>query len=100
MRGTRAVTAVQTIAAAVGDFRALEARWPQPEELFACDPALPRQDPWQRAFAFEATVDGGCLVRSAGVDGRFGTCDDVASWPIAPDGTFGASGTGATATSR
>lgn len=100
MRATRAVAAVQTIAAAVGDFRALEARWPRPEELFACDPALPRRDPWQRAFAFEATADGGCLVRSAGADGRFWTCDDVASWPIAPDGAFGAATDAPAATSR
>lgn len=100
MRGARAATAVQTVARALADFRALEARWPQPEELFACDETLPRSDPWHHEFVFEATPDGDHIVRCAGADKRLGTGDDVTSWPVGPDGSFGAAERPAALTSR
>lgn len=100
MRGTRAVTDVQRLAAAADDFHLLENRWPLLAELRALDGALPERDPWRRAFVFDLAADGSCVVRSAGVDGRIGTADDVTSWAVDGTGQWGAAASRRPATSR
>jgi hypothetical protein len=80
--GARAVVGVQTLAFAASDFHGAHGRWPSPEELLA-DRSLPRLDPWGHEFRFAANGNT-FAVRSAGIDGAWGSCDDVHSDDMTP----------------
>lgn len=80
----RAAEDVRRLGYAAGDFRRARGRWPTHAELRAVDPNLPRRDRWRHEFRFETQADR-LIVSCAGVDGLFGTCDDVACHPISPD---------------
>ena len=69
---------------AAGFYRRQHGRWPEVAELLAGNASLPKRDRWRNEFRFE-TGGRGLIVSCAGIDGRFGTCDDVASDPISPD---------------
>ncbi|MGB3965671.1 MAG: hypothetical protein WBO45_03000 [Planctomycetota bacterium] len=71
------------LALAAGEFERAHGRWPSHDELLANDPTLARQDRWRHPFRFEVTPHG-FVVTTAGIDGEFGTCDDVASDPVPP----------------
>lgn len=72
---------MQYLAWAARDFQERHGRWPAHDELLAADPSLRARDRWRHAFRYETTPRG-LVVSSAGVDGVFGTADDVASDPV------------------
>lgn len=74
------------LAQAAGDFQRANGRWPTHAELVATDPTLARLDRWQHPFRCELT-DAGFMVTSAGIDGEFGTNDDIASDPVSAPGS-------------
>ncbi len=75
---------VQRLAYAAADFATERGRWPTAAELLASDPTLPRRDRWGHEFRFNAS-DGRFVAMTAGIDGEFGTCDDVRSDPLRPE---------------
>jgi len=82
--GTRAVYDVQRLAYAAADFASERGRWPTTAELLASDATLPRRDRWGHEFRFDASNDR-FVATTAGIDGEFGTCDDVRSDPMRPE---------------
>jgi hypothetical protein len=79
------VADVGWLALAAGDFQRANSRWPTHAELVATDSTLARLDRWQHAFRCEVTA-AGFVVTSAGIDGEFDTCDDIASDPVPASG--------------
>lgn len=77
MLGARAAADTSQIAFAAAEFHRQHGRWPALAEVLAAG-SLPGTDPWRRAFRL-AIEDGRCRVRSAGVDGTWNTCDDIAA---------------------
>lgn len=77
---------MQYLAWAARDFHTAHGRWPAHEELLAGDPSLRSVDRWQQAFRYEVTAQG-LVVVSAGVDGAWGSGDDVRSDPVAIAGS-------------
>jgi hypothetical protein len=77
---------VQGLAYAARDHHDARGHWPTHAELLAVDPTLPRRDLWQREFRYEHTPLG-LVVRTAGIDGEWGTADDIASDPVLPKGS-------------
>lgn len=71
------------LALAAADFERANRRWPSHAELVAKDGTLARRDRWRRPFRFEVTP-AGFVVTTAGIDGEFGTGDDIASDPVRP----------------
>lgn len=82
---------VQRLAFAADEHRELHGAWPTLEGLWGDDSSLPRADMWQRPFRIVVAGDT-LTVRSAGVDGTFDTCDDVASDPMRAPGVPTAAG--------
>ncbi len=72
---------VQYLAFAAADYQREHGRWPDHAELLAADPILRRLDRWQHEFRFFVTGDQ-FVVCCAGLDGVWGTADDVESDPV------------------
>jgi hypothetical protein len=79
------VADVGWLALAAEDFQRTNGRWPSHAELVAKDGTLARRDRWQNPFRFEVTT-AGFVVTTAGIDGEFGTADDIASDPVRATG--------------
>lgn len=71
---------MQQVADAAARFHAELGQWPTAADLAVAAPAVPRLDLWQREFRHVVHGDR-VVVHCAGVDGVFGTGDDLVSEP-------------------
>lgn len=75
---------VQQVADALAKAHAATGAWPELTALAAEQRGVPARDLWDRPFVVDVR-DGAVVVRSAGVDRRLHTDDDLVSEPGRPE---------------
>ncbi len=76
---------VGELAIAAGAYRQQHGHWPAHEALRRSHPGLPALDRWRRPFRYDLAGDT-LTIRTAGLDGRFDTTDDIQSGLVRPTG--------------